>query len=325
MTETSNGLAAARVGVIATRVVTPVWILAGAVAKLLSGSPALLPVVVIKAAGALNLDLIFVLRYAIGVELAAVGLIWLVRRLARPAAVAILGLFLPILVADMFLGATTCGCFGSVQLHPALTLIADGALLAAILLAGRRSRSLRLVPELAMSRVILAILWVLASFALSFGWPMAAAAPAGEAGAAPGPTAAAVQPPHYYLPDYSDWLGRRWDGIDLNRWIQGSAVPSGGGVHFVLFYRKDCEHCHELMEVYFNDGPRWPTTMVAVPEREGFPTVGVQPMACPGCQKAELPAGCDWFLQTPMLVKLVDGVVTCVAEEDPAAPECADW
>jgi hypothetical protein len=40
---------------------------------------------------------------------------------------------------------------------------------------------------------------------------------------------------------------------------------------------------------------------------------------------AELPAGIDWFLQTPVLVRLADGVVDCAAEVDADAPECISW
>jgi hypothetical protein len=40
---------------------------------------------------------------------------------------------------------------------------------------------------------------------------------------------------------------------------------------------------------------------------------------------AELPAGIDWFLQTPVLVRLMNGVVECAAEVDATAPECLDW
>jgi len=40
---------------------------------------------------------------------------------------------------------------------------------------------------------------------------------------------------------------------------------------------------------------------------------------------AELPAGIDWLLQTPVLVRLVDGVVDCAAEVDVSELKCIDW
>jgi hypothetical protein len=134
-----------------------------------------------------------------------------------------------------------------------------------------------------------------------------------------------VQVPPYYLPQYETWQGERWDDLDIAAWVKGEIAGLDNGVRYVLFYRKDCEHCHALMEVYLAGQLSIPTLAVAVPEKEGFPTVGTQPMSCTECARAELPAGCDWFLATPVLVRLRDGVVECVAEEDPAAPECIQW
>lgn len=78
------------------------------------------------------------------------------------------------------------------------------------------------------------------------------------------------------------------------------------------------------MELYFSQSLAVPTTAIAVPERWGFPTENVQPFACPECRMAELPAGVDWFLQTPVLVRLFDGRVECVSEVDPETPECLE-
>ena len=97
------------------------------------------------------------------------------------------------------------------------------------------------------------------------------------------------------------------------------------GQQFVIFFRKDCEHCHELLEVYFSGTLDWPTTAIAVPERDGWPTENLQSFMCDECRTAELPAGFDWFLQTPVLVRLMDGQVDCAAEVDPMSPECLDW
>ncbi len=93
---------------------------------------------------------------------------------------------------------------------------------------------------------------------------------------------------------------------------------------YLIFYRKNCEHCHELLETYFDSPPDRPTTVIAVPERKGFPSEGVLEMPCTACRQAELPAGCDWFLKTPVMVRLDDGVVECAAEVDVTNPECIE-
>jgi hypothetical protein len=39
---------------------------------------------------------------------------------------------------------------------------------------------------------------------------------------------------------------------------------------------------------------------------------------------AELPSGVDWFMQTPVLVRLNGGVVECAAEMTADNPICLD-
>jgi hypothetical protein len=76
------------------------------------------------------------------------------------------------------------------------------------------------------------------------------------------------------------------------------------------------------MEAYFVGELAVPTTAVAVPERGGFPTEGVRPFPCDQCSLAELPAGVDWFLKTPVLVRLEDGIVRCASEVTAESPTC---
>ena len=133
-------------------------------------------------------------------------------------------------------------------------------------------------------------------------------------------SAAGLPADGYYMPAYDDWLGRPFRELEIASWIRDLPKDLELGQQFVIFYRKDCEHCHELMAVYFTGELPGPTTAVAVPERTGFPSENIQPFECNGCALAELPAGVDWFIQTPALVRLIDGVVDCAAEVDSAAP-----
>ncbi len=314
---------------IMSRVVVPLWLLAGALSKLVEASPASLPVALIRWAGAVGIDLGFIHSFGIGVELAAVGIMVLLPGLAPLAAVAMLTVFLPVLVGDLVLGASSCGCFGSVSVHPAITLVVDATLLAGLVLAIRRVRW-RLVPAtLPGARVAATLVWGAAAFAVAFGWGAVGAgvngAPAHEPGSSASTVGGGPAPalPEYYLPDYSSWIGKRWDELDMARWVRGAA-PSGKGVEYVVFYRKDCEHCHTLFEMWFAGELPDPVLLVAVPERSGFPQ-NAFPVPCGECARAELPAGCDWFFQTPAMVRLEDGVVVCAAEVDPAAPECLQW
>jgi len=312
---------AGAVAVILARVVVPLWFFTGAVLKLIDLSPSHLPAALIRWLGGNGVDLMFVLRFGIAVELIVAGVMVLLPPLARWAGIVMLGAFLPVLVGDVALGAESCGCFGSVEVNPWVTLVTDVTFLFGLIFLGRRDSRLALGRFLPTSRVIAAGAWsllsVLAAFALPADNPAApSAATASEA---------LLPVDGYYLPDYEEWIGRPFRDLDIASWITGLPVDLEAGQQYVIFFRKDCEHCHELMEVYFNGSLDWPTTAVAVPEREGWPTENLQPFPCVGCRVAELPAGIDWFLQTPVLVRLADGVVECAAEVNAAAPECIDW
>lgn len=310
--------------VLLARVVVPLWLLTGAVLKLKDASPTHLPVPFIKWSGAAGIDLLFVLQFSIAAELTVVGVMWLLPRLARTVGLLVLGGFLPILLSDVLMGASSCGCFGSVQVHPGITLAMDLAFFLGLWWLGRDVPSLAMTSTLPTWRVVAAGLWTLASFALAFGLTVPAPAESRSVAGADGAHASNVPAEGFYLPAYDDWIGRPWSEVPISSWIEG-ADDLGSGPQYILFYRKDCEHCHELMEVFFAGSLPVPTTAVAVPEKGGFPAAGLMDFACDECRLAELPKGVDWFLQTPVLVRLSDGVVRCAAEVTAADPKCIDW
>ena len=123
----------------------------------------------------------------------------------------------------------------------------------------------------------------------------------------------------------SDRIGRRLVSTSsgsVHVWTSGG---EGTPLLFLHMSPRSGRMYHEVMELFFFESVPAPTTAVAVPERDGFPTENLQPFACPACVLAELPAGIDWFLQTPVLVRLGDGVVECAAEVEASAPECLEW
>jgi hypothetical protein len=326
--ETASG-AAETFAVVLARAVVPLWLFTGAVLKLLDGSPSNLPAALIKWLGSLDVDLVFVLHFTIAAELIVAGVMVLLPPLARTAGIVMLGAFLPVLVGDVLLGASSCGCFGAISIHPGITLTVDVIFFLALLVFGRREPKLALTRTLPSSRVIFAGLWSLASVAVAFGLATGgvqqdAGATGGSAGLAQG-AGGALPAEGYYLPDYDSWVGRPFVDLDVASWVRGLPSDLGIGQQYVVFYRKDCEHCHELLELYFSGALSWPTTAIAVPERSGFPTENLQEFPCSECRLAELPAGVDWFFKTPVVVRLGDGVVECAAEVDPEAPECLVW
>jgi hypothetical protein len=310
--------------VVLARVIIPLWLGTGAVLKLIDGSPSNLPAALIKLCGALGIDLRFVLELSIAMELIVVGVMVLLPQLARPVGIVLLGgFFLPVLIGDVALGASSCGCFGAVEVHPGVTLATDLLFLLGLVFLARGVRSLSVTAILPTWRVLVVGLWSVLSVVVAFG-----ATTSGVTDGATGETVAAgsavVPAEGYYLPDYASWVGTSFLELDIASWIQGLPEDLTVGPQFLLFYRKDCEHCHELMEVFFVDELPLPTTAVAVPEKGGFPSDNVQPFVCDGCRLAELPAGVDWFLQTPVLVRLADGTVDCAAEVTADNPICLD-
>ncbi len=320
-TRTNTAGIAGAVAVVLARVIVPLWLLTAAVLKLVDLSPTHLPAALIKWTGAFGADLWFVLRFSIAAELIVVGVMVVLPTLARWTGILMLGAFLPILVGDLMLGASSCGCFGAIQVNPWVTLVMDVTFFFGLLFLGRREPRLALTPSLPTSRVVAVGLWSLMSVVVAFSSPSAGPSIEGDSG-----TDRPVLPADgFYLPTYDDWVGQPFRELEIAVWALGLPDDLDVGQQFVIFYRKDCEHCHELLELYFSGPLDWPTTAIAVPERDGWPTENVQSFPCDGCRVAELPAGIDWFLQTPVLVRLSAGTVECAAEVDPISPQCLDW
>jgi hypothetical protein len=261
------------------------------------------------------------LRFSIAVELIVVGVMVTLPTLARWTGILMLGAFIPVLVGDLLLGASSCGCFGAIKVNPWVTLVMDVTFFLGIVFLGRREPRLAISSSLPTNRVVAVGLWsllsVVAAFATSADLPPVSSEAAGDLPALPADG--------YYLPAYEEWLGQPFRELEIAAWTVGLPDDLDVGQQFVVFFRKDCEHCHELLEVYFSGALDRPTTAIAVPERDGWPTENLQPFPCPECRVAELPSGIDWFLQTPVLVRLIDGRVECAAEVDPMSPECLDW
>jgi len=309
--------------VLLARVVVPLWFGIGAVLKLVDGSPSNLPAVLVRWFGGVGLDLRFVLEFSIAVELVAVGAMVLLPGIARVVGIAMLGSFLPVLIGDVAMGASSCGCFGAVQIPPWVTLVTDLFFLGSLLFVAHGVPALKIPRSLSTWRVVAVGLWSVLSVALAFGLT-SSGTPVDGSDIDTNPVAARGPDQGYYLPDYSTWVGQPFLELDIAAWVRGLPDDLEQGQQYVLFYRMDCEHCHELMEFFFAEELASPTTAVAVPEKAGFPTIGVQPFVCQECRRAELPSGVDWFMQTPVLVKLGDGVVECAAEVTADNPTCLD-
>jgi hypothetical protein len=122
------------IGTMLTRIVVPLWILTGAVFKLVERTPSNLPSQIVRLAKDQQLDLALVLRSLIGLEFLAIAVMLFLPRFARVMAIFILACFCAILINEIRVGATSCGCFGTVKINPWIMLAIDGLLLSAVIL-----------------------------------------------------------------------------------------------------------------------------------------------------------------------------------------------
>ena len=169
VSENTSGGIRGTIAVALARVVVPLWLLTGAVLKLMDMSPAHLPAAMIKWCGALDVDLMFVLRFTIAAELIVAGVMVLLPPLARWVGVAMLLTFVPVLIGDLMMGASSCGCFGAVKVSPWVTFVMDVTFLIGLIFLGRREPRLALTSSLPTSRVLIAGLWSLLCVAVAFG------------------------------------------------------------------------------------------------------------------------------------------------------------
>jgi len=341
-------------GIALCRAIVPAWVLTGAVVKLNAADPKLLPRNIWETALKLGLnDLYWLLAVLVAIEIALVGIMVLLPKLARPTAIFILSVFCLVLIGEMAAGNEKCGCFGAVSPPPWLMLLLDGALLVGCIAFSPLRR--RNAPFLPSGPVTIAVLWTLAGIGVSFvniipESVAPAQEPAGEppvtadssdqsadedAPTAPPETAPPQQSqqqqrdstrPQTYVSRTADWQGKRFEELDFVPWVDGWPDGINQGQHYVILYSPSCDHCQELINVFFYDPPA-ATTIVAIPERKsGFDTDAALPMDCAGCTELELPTGTLYMITPPLVIALSDGVIQCAVEpEDTFEPECLIW
>lgn len=329
-------------GTVVSRMVVPAWVLAGAVFKLMERNPALLPPPVRnfidEVGSALGVGdpaawLVFSMRAIIGVELAAVAAMVLFPRLSRAIAASLLSLFLLVLSVTLWQGyerggftgmMTDCGCFGSKGPNAVVMFICDAVLLG--LVATFRVPLPAHWPKIERRMMGVTAAVAVAGLAVAFAVPLRTVASSDpEEGTLPGQ----VVPPDGGTPSANPWAGRRpapepvyfdrferWVGTPLadhKLALQISRpLPAGfpdGKWHLVL-YREDCDHCHELLELYFAGPLDTPAIAIKIPDSSGTPLE----MPCTECHLHELAKGPNYVIASPILLTVVDGIVVCAVE-----------
>ncbi len=344
MSDSDKSTIAGGIGIALTRVVVPLWVLAGASFKLYERTASNLPSVILKTAKDLHWDLDVLLRTLIGLEFLAVGVMLFVPRLARAMAIFMLSCFCLILLGEMYRQAAKCGCFGSIPMKPWHMLLIDGTLLAAVIWFRPRRKAAEMTggrqsyfgPAIAMV-VIGAV-----GFAISFVVPDRPPTPQDERPAVvvehhndgngngnevptPPPPPVDLQvnqnplavPNSWYIKTTpgDEWKGKSWREIDLFQFMPRWPKDLDHGKHYVVFYSRTCEHCEAMFRDYLVKPMDGPVTAVEIPSSKTVLTgVGAWEMPPSSVELLALPLGCNWIITPPLMAVFVDGKVTCAIE-----------
>ena len=329
---------AGMIGMIACRIVVPLWILTGALFKLNELDWKLLPPPVRSTCEFIgsglgqdpDLWLGFSMRFLIGTELLLVGLMFASTRLARPLAAATLTLFIVILITVLAQGYDSekglqsliggdCGCFGSSGPPASVMLLIDAFLLGCVLFfkpkVGGQHGPGYLAGAFALSAFI--------GYTVAFVVPErtienTTQSVAGEnEQAAPLDANGWVLPPaslkSNYYPRFETWKGARLQDQEVAQLLpRPIPMDLDQGDRLVVFYRGDCDHCQEVFLTYFSD-PELPIPTLAVDVMDYAPE-GLLEFYCEDCATTELPSGPSYLIQTPVILRMKDGVITCVAD-----------
>lgn len=285
--------------------VIALWVLAGALFKLLAGTPADLPSVLRDLPLALGLQY----KLAISIELAVVALAVFAPRWAWPLQAGMLATFCTILVLLWMRGDANCGCFGSgITFPPTAMLAIDAGLLASLL----ASRPWRLPARTGAGMGRLAAAGIAALFGIAAPWALdrEAQAPAAlEASVAP---AAAL--PAYAVLTPVEWIGQPIGETSIGRWLDLGAFPETA---LVVIYRMTCEHCAEhLFEIAAADDGARPIVLVRIIDAGEDPAAYVVDLKPEGPHVSEitLPPSVTWVITTPAEFEVEGGVVTSARE-----------
>jgi len=115
-----------------------------------------------------------------------------------------------------------------------------------------------------------------------------------------------------YLPDFKKMIGKPFIDAPFARLI-GGKVPDDflTGRWIVVYYREDCDHCHELLISYFTGKLPVRTMAIAIPDAD--PKNALE-NPCDECVKLSLVKGPNYIIGTPIVLSLNDGVVECVVD-----------
>lgn len=319
-------------GAALVRLVIPLWVLLGALAKYTAADPGRLPTWIQHVVSENTRDvmaaedtLTVILRAILCVEFVAVGVMLLIARFARLAAIVIMSVFCFVLLAEIVHHASVrgvtywaaafggdCGCFGGrFPIPPGVMLLIDAALAlgATLLRPGRtrRAEGARGPVEQASGRlggtpkwaVVACVVWAAIGLAL---------------GTNPIPPSDERHVPwHEQQPHF--WKGHPIDETPLARALNIDHALYNGGKQVWILYRQTCPDCHALFdEKYSKEITDRVVVAIKIPLEKDAIVVSQdllhKPLICPSCQWVELPDDRRWDYISPLEIYInEEGVV----------------
>ncbi|MCY2929460.1 MAG: hypothetical protein NTV86_08185 [Planctomycetota bacterium] len=242
--------------------------------------------------------------------------VWLVtgvyRRAGWAVVLACFGTFCGVTLAKGLRGEASCGCFGAVPVNPWYTFVLDAAVVTALLTfrpkPGRNEGAARARWRAIEGLGAFVVLGAAAGLGIASGSPERVT----QDGQVSGPGRMVLLRPQ-------EWPGK---GFPLLTHMEGGGELARGR-WVVMLFRKNCLSCREAM-------PRYRTMARAIRQRYGAgmamvelarPEPGSRPRGADadGVVWLELDPGREWFVTSPTVAVLSEGVVEAAWEG--AAPE----
>lgn len=263
------------------------WILAGALFKLLEGTPGDLPQVVRD----FPLELGLTYKLAISIELALAGLAFLRPRWAWLPLIGCFLLFDAILVSLIASGAENCGCFGgSISMPPWLMLSIDTVLLVGVL----ATSPWRNLPPRGLPIPFVALV---CAVGIGLPWFFDREVPTDPTVVVAGEELEDTN--SYVIFDLASWEGQDIGETPLAKFMNVYEMPPDG---VWVLYRADCEHCadHLAQMADHEQGERFVTLIRLMQDHDSDGNRLIHRMpAGDFVQNVELPATVKYVMQTP--------------------------
>ena len=115
------------------------------------------------------------------------------------------------------------------------------------------------------------------------------------------------------------WVGKRIEDTSLHEHLPAVRALVADQPTLISFYRPNCDSCHDLFDGHFGERLAARVIAIRVPPADGV-TMGESDLPedvyCADCVKLVLPEGPVWLVESPVVIEVVDGVVTCVSTDD---------